>query len=489
MSALDPSLKRAVPPPTATKAAPPAGGPQTELPDTTGADALQRLARLNEELRARTPHGEPETEPSPAKPRISRIRKMLPSRKGIKSLVAIAIAVALGWIPVQRLLATTSAEATVNARLINLRAPIDGRVSILAPTLAVGTPVEPAERLLEVTNVRADRGRLDDLRRTISTLKSEDSALTKRLEQLGQLQIDLRAQRDAFQEGRILQLEAKAAELQVQIASAEAQHADAQEALERSKKLSLTGSHTIASLLHAERDFKVTKLSIEAARSRLQGNRVELDAARKGLFVGDSYNDLPRSAQRLDEIGQQIVEASSQLDERKSRLAYLESELAAETKLFETHSNAEVNATVRGRIWEVLTANGEEVRTGQELLRVLDCGDAVVTATVSERVYNKLWVGQSARFHLRGESQDYAGTVVSLTGLAAAGSNFAIEQTALTLEPYHVTIAVPGLAARDECNVGRTGQVTFDTSASAAADFPATPAAVAELSATGQSVR
>jgi hypothetical protein len=87
---------------------------------------------------------------------------------------------------------------------------------------------------------------------------------------------------------------------------------------------------------------------------------------------------------------------------------------------------------------------------------------------VSESVYNKLWVGQPAQFRLRGERQQYSGRVVGLTGLAAAGSNFAIEQTALTREPYHVTIAVPGLAARRECNVGRTGQVTFDTSASAA---------------------
>ena len=114
---------------------------------------------------------------------------------------------------------------------------------------------------------------------------------------------------------------------------------------------------------------------------------------------------------------------------------------------------------MRGRIWEVLTANGEEVRVGQDLLRVLDCGGAVVTATVSEAVYNKLWIGQRAHFRLRGERTEYPGTVVGLTGLAAAGSNFAIEQTALTREPYHVTIAVPGLAERRECNVGRTGQV------------------------------
>ena len=189
----------------------------------------------------------------------------------------------------------------------------------------------------------------------------------------------------------------------MQITSAEAMHADANEAMERSKKLRETGSQTIATLLHAERDFKTTQLGIKAARIRLEGNKIELDAAKKGLFVGDSYNDLPRSAQRLDEVRQQILDSSARVEENKGRLSYLEKEMAAETEQFATHSHADVNATVRGRIWEVLTANGEEVRVGQDLLRVLDCAGAVVTATVSEGVYNKLWIGQQARFHLRGE--------------------------------------------------------------------------------------
>jgi hypothetical protein len=34
-----------------------------------------------------------------------------------------------------------------------------------------------------------------------------------------------------------------------------------------------------------------------------------------------------------------------------------------------------------------------------------------------------------------------------------------------------VTIAVPGLAERRECNVGRTGQVTFDTSTAASPEI------------------
>jgi multidrug resistance efflux pump len=252
------------------------------------------------------------------------------------------------------------------------------------------------------------------------------------------------------------------------ITSAQATHDDAEKTMERSKRLSATGSQTIATHLHAERDFKTSGLAIEAAKIRVEGNKIELDAARKGLFVGDSYNDLPRSAQRLDEVRQQLLDGSAKVEESRGRLTYLENELAAEKEQLAAHSHADINATVRGRIWEVLTANGEEVRVGQDLLRVLDCAGAVITATVSEAVYNKLFIGQQARFRLRGESTEYPGTVVGLTGLAAAGSNFAIEQTALTREPYHATVSVPGLAERRECNVGRTGQVTFDTSSAAA---------------------
>ena len=188
--------------------------------------------------------------------------------------------------------------------------------------------------------MRSDRARLDDLRRTINGLKSEMSAMTQRAAQLKDSEANLLAQRNAFQAGRIRQLEARAAELTVQITSAEAMHADANEAMERSKKLRETGSQTIATLLHAERDFKTTQLGIEAARIRLEGNKIELEAAKKGLFVGDSYNDLPRSAQRLDEVRQQILDATATLEENKGRLEYMQKELAAESQILATHSNA-----------------------------------------------------------------------------------------------------------------------------------------------------
>jgi len=156
--------------------------PASEIPvdDANAADsgAIAKLKRLDEELRQRLLREPREAPVEPPKPGLMDRLKSMPSRQGAKSLIAIVVALALGWIPLQRLLATTSAEATVNARLINLRAPIDGQVSLVAPTLAVGTEVEPGETLLKLTNARADRGRLDDLRRTINGLHSDMGALS-----------------------------------------------------------------------------------------------------------------------------------------------------------------------------------------------------------------------------------------------------------------------------------------------------------------------
>lgn len=463
----------------------PASLPLEHAQTASQADALVRLKQINESLRSRAPQtslvNTPQSEPSESDQAASFWHTAMPSSRIAKSLLALVAAVAIAWVPIQRLWATTSADATINARLINLRAPINGQVSIVAPTIAVGTPVKPGEPLLRITNARADRQRLDDMRRTLSNLKSEIAAQSKQLARFEEIRTSAQAQRDAFQLGRVRQLETRREELDAQLKAAEAHRDDALKSVNRVKSLNAKGYQPTATLLHAERDYKVSLNEVEAAQKRIEGNKIELDAARKGLFVGDSYNDLPRSAQRLDELDQRLADLSSDLEQRRSRVAHLTSEIAAETALFDARSAADVVATVDGRIWESLTANGEEVRSGQDLLRVLDCGSATVTATVSEPVYNTLWIGQPVTFELHGESRQYTGTVAALTGLAAAGSNFAIKQTALKREPYHVTISVPDLAAQQRCNVGRSGQVAFDTSSrtpSPSQDAqPATPGA------------
>ena len=432
-------------------------GSRAQSPTEHG--AVHRLSLLSKEVQAWARELEDETaEPA------SHVRAIGPliSRAG-KTIAALALAVGLGWFPLQRLLQTTSAEATVNARLITLRAPIDGEITSSSGTEA-GTAVQPGDRILTIVNRRADRSRLDDLRRTIARLDAEVVAQRQRLEQLKTLEAQLQLQLDAFQRGRILQLQAREGELTAEIAARVASYEDASGVLHRAQQLTETGFQSQAGLQRAERDAKVAATSVDAARQRLAAVKVELEAARHGTFVGDSYNDIPRSAQRIDELRQQIVEISSTLEERNLHKSHLEAEVVAEKERFADLANAAISVPASGRVWEVLTAPGEDVRRGQELVRILDCGSSIVSAAVSESTYNALRLGQAATFKLRGERQEHNGSLVGLNGLAIASANLAIEQKALIREPYHVTVDVPDLRRTTDCDVGRTGIVTFDTS-------------------------
>src|SRR4029077_4480490 len=102
------------------------------------------------------------------------------------------------------------------------------------------------------------------------------------------------------------------------------------------------------------------------------------------------------------------------------------------------------------------------VRVGQELVRVLDCGQVVVTAIVNEGVYNRLQLGSSARFRPRGSREDLPGTVVRLRD--ALPASLAIQPSPPRAGSYHVIVAVPKRAEGLGCLVGVTGRLSFDRS-------------------------
>ena len=95
------------------------------------------------------------------------------------------------------------------------------------------------------------------------------------------------------------------------------------------------------------------------------------------------------------------------------------------------------------------------------MVRLLDCSSAIITAAVSESVYNRLSVGTPAEFRFREGGSNLPGEVVQLTGVAAAPANLAILPSALKKESYRVMVSVPGLVSGGRCHVGRTGRVIF----------------------------
>jgi multidrug resistance efflux pump len=378
---------------------------------------------------------------------------------GTLGLLIVAV---IGLAPHQQLLQTSGVEAVVNARVITVRAPVNGEVEAGATRVDFGTSIARGDILFRIANHRADHSRLDDLTRQIEQLEVERPGIAARLGNARALLADLTEQTRLFVEARILQLEARQDELRAELAAAQARNVEARVSLDRITTLAGKGWVPTAQLNRAERDGSIAQELEAAAQKRLQAVSIELAAARRGTFVGSGNNDRPRSMQRVDQLEQQISNLAQTLAEHDQRISRLNRELAKEKAHYIALAAADITAPVAGSIWEILTAPEEQVRLGQDLVRVVDCGGAVVTAIVDKAVYKGLQVGSPAHFHPREGREDLPGTVIRLSDASATPANFAIQPSGLVRGSYHhITVAVPKLAAWRDCPVGLTGRVSF----------------------------
>jgi multidrug resistance efflux pump len=433
------------------------------LPDAPeGLDAIGQQMRLKEAYPTSERQGPAATGAgaATAKKTAAGGGRVLP--RMLKTALGCLIVALAGFVPIHKYLQLASTEAIVTTHVITVRTPIDGQIDPLIKIPEVGSPVKTGAVLLRITNRRADRGRLDDLRRIIELAEGERSAFSERLELLRSQENGLVEQTRAFQQGRVRQLEERVAEIESQIAAAVATRTEAGAALLRTSILTDNGVQSKAAHDRAERDAAVAEQAEAALRRRLAGVKVELDGARQGLFVGDSYNDRPSSFQHADEVVLRIGELQAELRVRNERLTHLRTELAAETERYADQSTVELTAPVSGSVWELLAAPGEEVRRGQDLMRLLDCSSEVVTAAVNERVYEKLRVGDPTRFHLLGNGTDYSGQVIRLGGLAGPSDNWALSSSAFAKDLFRVTVSIAEIK-EPGCGVGRTGRVLFES--------------------------
>ncbi|MBB4374722.1 multidrug resistance efflux pump [Bradyrhizobium sp. cir1] len=418
-------------------------------------DAKGLQEALHEQLFA---NDEPDHSPEAQTPAESQ-RRWSHLRRGAKIAIGLAILAVFGWLPLRAIWEYSSVEAVLNSRLVTLRAPIGGRVAA-AQRLTDQARLDAGTVVLRVVNSRGDRTRLDDLRRQKSRLENERPSLAAKLASAQAAQKDLARQAAQFRDGRVLQLEARIAEIQTSIEAAAARRDEASAAVERASSLAKTGNVSTVELARLTRELSVSQQTELGARKRLDAAKVELAAARSGSFLGDSYNDRPSSVQREEEMRQRASDLEADLARIDTEIAWLGNEIIIEEVRFADLSEANITTPVAGRVWEMMTSPGEDVQAGQPLLKVLDCSSAVITANVTEGVYNRLQLGDHATFEPNDGGAPISGTVVNLTGAAGAPANLAINPDALNKEPFRVTVALADAAAHG-CTVGRTGRVVF----------------------------
>lgn len=381
--------------------------------------------------------------------------------RAAKSALGLALVILAGWGPAMRLFQVSSTEAVVNARVVTLRAPIEGVVDFKADLNDLNGVFAKDSILATISDPHADRRRLIDFDREIETARIERAALIASKEPLLRAQATYRRQVENFRQGRIAELQARLSEADAEIATIDAEVERARAHLERRNALFERSVVAKSETEDAIAALKVHEGRKAQAAARLERIGVEIEALRKGVFIGDHYNDRPQSMQELDDVTIRIADLDVAIEAKSRRVGALERAREEERANFRRASFASVLAPIGGRVWEPLVANGEQVVRGQDLARLLDCAHPIVTTAVNEQVYNKLSLGDVATFILREGGREYPARIVQLSGVSSAPANLAILPSALEKEPYRATVSVAGLGEADGCLVGKTGRVVF----------------------------
>ncbi|MDR6872244.1 multidrug resistance efflux pump [Bosea sp. BE125] len=385
--------------------------------------------------------------------------------KLLRILIGVVLLLGGLFVLVGEYFAGTSADATINARINVIRAPIEGQVSLAVRS--IGARVNAGELVADIADERFDTARLLDLERDRDNQQIELRRVATQKTALSQARAGFAAQLADYQKGRVSQIEARIAEGRAAQDAALARLREADGALKRANDLSDRGVQTAANLERARAAQDVAQQDLESARQRSNYLATELASARGGVFIGDSYNDAPFSSQRVRELDLRLAELAAEQEQIEARSAQFERQIRAERVRVSRLTSATLNARVAGMAWDFLVDDGEYARRGQDLVKLVDCRSLVVTASVTEALYDSLSIGTSVQFRLFGDDRIFDGTITRLGGSGASTlyANLAVGPSAEHLERFDVTVNVPELANQPDlsCAIGRTGRVIFSS--------------------------
>ena len=369
--------------------------------------------------------------------------------KFAKLALGILFVVIALWVVVGEHLSGVSADATINAPVVSLSTPIAGRLTMQERQL--GSTVGADDILAVVNDPQVDAVRLDDLK----LQREQDSATASRLEQeiaaIAEQRNTLARRSETYRRHRIADLTLRLQFAQWRLAL-----------LRRTE----AGS---ASATQAPSDEELAKSSIALNRAVEEVELLQnaLAAARSRVYIGDGYNDAPFSEQHEILLSERQASLRLQAKEAQQRLAALERRINTEILRTTTSGSAQIVAGVDGILWQNLTHNGDTVQRGDPVLRIVDCGRQMVTASVSERTYQRLARGQAVTFRPIGQNRTFKGVIIRLAGAGAATiyQGLAVAPSERHLQRYDVAISIPDLdqAFDLSCAIGRTGRVFFET--------------------------
>lgn len=378
---------------------------------------------------------------------------------------------AVAWTLAPQATSYVSTSAVVNAPLISIKSPIDGRIGLASA--GVAHPVASGETLLRVEADAADRSRVEELRADAQSRAAELDAKDRQYRELSALRDGFAARERAYHAALAGWLDARIAEIAAERDTALATRDETGRRIARSRDLAGQGALAQANLDHDEAELARAEAAVAAAEARLAAARRERAALDEGVQM---QGEASYSRSRIDEVTLRLTD----LEADRERLAGEQVAIAARLASAEQDSARQETfaptAAARGVVWRASGAPGAAVLAGDEILQLLDCERRFIEVAVPERHFDAIRPGSSAWVQLRGSPDHFEARVAAVRGSGGKFSNpqLAAEAPDIAEGQLRVLVALdppapaPILAGGPDpvsaafCDVGRTAEVRFD---------------------------
>ena len=184
------------------------------------------------------------------------------------------------------------------------------------------------------------------------------------------------------------------------------------------KRLSSKGNSSEFELARSEYALEGVRNQLEVARQAAARLQLQLAAARKGLFVGESDGGQERvaSRQRVDEIEIQQAGLRARLGELEGKLTELNAQIKSEDEYLAGHQSVSIVAPISGVVWSSTLVPGSAVTPGSTALEILDPVRLTIEATFNKADAERVRPGESVQARLLGSSQILSGHVIRVAG-------------------------------------------------------------------------
>jgi multidrug resistance efflux pump len=336
----------------------------------------------------------------------------------IRIVFLLLILAAIGLYIRNRIVAPVSLEGVVNAPLITMRAPIEGHV--LSARAAVGGIVANATSLFEIHNSRVDDSRLHDLTARLGAAKERKAQIQQLMTALDELTLDLRTRTHAYAAAQETLLMATIRSQEAIIAGAVSTRVNALIQEDRARRLLQTGAAPQSRLDDALNARLGAEAALDRAKAERDSSLVQLDAARRQIFLESGYGGSSYSQQKADEVRLRQLELRSQLGTIDVEMSGYASQITEEESRLAELRGVAVRAGTDGLISSVYVTEGSDVIRGNPLADVLDCQALYVEASVVTTWFAAPKPGDPVRLTVYGSDAKFHGHIRTLRDPAMA---------------------------------------------------------------------